>query len=777
LRCASGAGDRSGSTEWAEYESLVGGAPTGGVSGLASLFSFLHLRDQPGPANQEIRYYQPGLLDLTKDKVGAGSIIPGGEEPGQEAIRAVAEEFERAWVGIERRGRRAPFESFLELYRALAWAVPAPTMRPGISLYQFSKAIVALAYCAPQAGGDAIAPPPEEVLLVAGDIPGIQTMIYTVASTAAAKGLRGRSAYVQLLGDAVVRRLRREMKLPSSNVVYVGGGNFLMLAPVSQIDLLGDIQRKLDKLLLRQFTGDLSVVLAWQSMPAGALGSVDFGEQVSKVLEKVRAAKMRRFSHLAENTDGYKDLFEPKEHFVEASEFGCCLVCQKPLSDDERNLRNEGDPRGRARCAQCMGFAELAHALGRADHLVISDAGGSTDKGKQGIQQWQRDLAEVSGYVYHLPPTHRDTPEGFVYTINKPAFWEEGADGFWLIANTTPHVNSYDIKAHGQPRRDGDEGEPLRVWEVKDFHLMARQAQGVRRVGVLRMDVDNLGQLLSTGLRRYDSEGRETAPGDAEPALTLPALATLSQLLSLFFDGRLPELCRQVNPKETELLYVIYSGGDDLFAVGAWDRVVDLAARVREDFRLCTGNNPHIGLSGAVTLETEKFPLYRAAERAGNAEEAAKSYRRGDGRTKDAFALLGQVVGWEEFAEVKKWQSDFHNWVQPPGDGKAVPRALLQLLLRIHALHRQTRKEAARRSGAHFDPHRVYYGRWMWLLSYSIARRLEQLRRAGVSDDVLAGVKSLPEKLMGAQMIEKVGLAARWTELLVRKQGGAEYEQ
>ncbi len=43
--------------------------------------------------------------------------------------------------------------------------------------------------------------------LVGGDIPGIQRTIYTITSKGAAKGLRGRSAFIQLLGDAVVRRV------------------------------------------------------------------------------------------------------------------------------------------------------------------------------------------------------------------------------------------------------------------------------------------------------------------------------------------------------------------------------------------------------------------------------------------------------------------------------------------------------------------------------------------------------------------------------------------
>jgi CRISPR-associated protein Csm1 len=86
------------------------------------------------------------------------------------------------------------------------------------------------------------------------------------------------------------------------------------------------------------------------------------------------------------------------------------------------------------------------------------------------------------------------------------------------------------------------------------------------------MDVDSLGRLFSEGL---------------DGMASLSRLATFSRSLTVFFEGYLNELCRQVDLERgnQSRLYLLYSGGDDLFAVGSWDAVIELAERVRAEFR------------------------------------------------------------------------------------------------------------------------------------------------------------------------------------------------
>ena len=73
----------------------------------------------------------------------------------------------------------------------------------------------------------------------------------------------------------------------------------------------------------------------------------------------------------------------------------------------------------------------------------------------------------------------------------------------------------------------------------------------VNWLGALRMDVDNLGTIFRDGLGQN---------------ATISRMATLSESLRLFFEGYVPQLCKDYNsnPQEKEkkeILELIYAGG------------------------------------------------------------------------------------------------------------------------------------------------------------------------------------------------------------------------
>jgi len=819
---------------WAAYTAVVAGAPDPVVPALPALaapFAFLQLPPLAGNASPDpaLTYYQPGLLRPHAAEPGPGALYaqPVAALPAAATLQAQAQAayhgFVAAWTQAQSGAPAdgAALGRFLECYRAWAWAVPAPGPRPAVALYQFYKTVVALAYCAVPAGTapallPPAAPPPAALLLIAGDIPGIQGTIYTVAAAAAAKGLRGRSAYVQLLADAVVRRVRALLGLPAANLVYAGGGKFLLLAPATAAPAVEQLAAALDDWLLAEFQGDLSVVLVTHALPAADLGTPACAAHLQAVQTALQQARYRRFPGLPASEEGYAKLFGPQAHPVEASARGCCLVCQKPLTAGNQSGEppRDSDPPGRLRCRQCVRFEYLARHLGRATVATIAPI--SPNAAQPSVAASYFDIADIR---YDFDPPAHVSPDEVRLAVNQPAFWESGADGFWLIANTTPYVQDSDVKDYDRrhrpppdPSRPGQflpDPERPKIDDVKDFRQLAEQALGVPRVGVLRMDVDNLGLLLGEGFRRYDTAGHALPPGPSDPALTLPALATLSGGLSLFFEARVPALCAALSAADPDghtraggSLYIIYSGGDDLFVVGGWDRIAVLADRVRTEFGRYTGGNPALGLSAAVTLEGAKFPLYRAAERAKAAEDAAKAYTRADGRRKDAVSLLGQTVGWDEFAPVRAWQDRFYRWIyveRHPEDAlpsaaekEAAPqqklsraaRPLLQLILQIYALHEQTRQAAyaqhRRKLRAHqtagglppnapvFVRHRVAYGRWMWMLQYSLARFVERVPPGPIRAEIREAVQGLQGDCLRPGLIDRVGLAARWAELLLR---------
>ncbi len=93
---------------------------------------------------------------------------------------------------------------------------------------------------------------------------------------------------------------------------------------------------------------------------------------------------------------------------------------------------------------------------------------------------------------------------------------------------------------------------------------------------------------------------------------------------------------------------MIYSGGDDLFIIGSWDVIPEIAMRIREDFRVFTCNNPNFSLSGGITIADEKYPLYKSAESAKKALDDAKSREKYGVVEKDAISFLKETMDWTE---------------------------------------------------------------------------------------------------------------------------------
>jgi CRISPR-associated protein Csm1 len=274
------------------------------------------------------------------------------------------------------------------------------------------------------------------------------------------------------------------------------------------------------------------------------------------------------------------------------------------------------------------------------------------------------------------------------------------------------------------------------------------------------MDVDELGRVFSEGV----------------PDLTLPKLSALSGAMDLFFSGYLNVLVRAQAEND---LYIIYAGGDDLFIVGAWHHLPDLAEAIRNQFKAFTGNNPVLSLSGGITLEGAKFPLYRAAERAGEAEGKAKGHTRPDGGAKDALCFLDTVVGWEDWGVVRQ-QKDEILWLigvrDSSEDKRRLSRALLQVVQSIHQLYRTGLRDArrrVRRENRQRPPDKklplpkpqMFFGRWAWMQAYSLVRMARRSR----DDKVKTRIMDLQKALMQPAMVRYSGLAARWAEYLTRR--------
>ncbi len=230
-------------------------------------------------------------------------------------------DYESLWSGfgrdfkfIQADSYKAFSETLLNLLFKYAGCIPASTINfPDVSLYDHSKMTAALAVCLYDYGQEADKNQ-NPFLLIGGDVSGIQPYIYQIVSKYAGKNLKGRSFYLRLLTDAVVKYILKELNLFQANAIYNSGGSFYLIAPNTLF-----VQKKLEQIVetieQKMFqTHGVTLFLALDSIELSkdALMCRN-GENLSKgwerLFQKRDQRKNRKFSSLV--AANYADFFEP----------------------------------------------------------------------------------------------------------------------------------------------------------------------------------------------------------------------------------------------------------------------------------------------------------------------------------------------------------------------------------------------------------------------------------------------------------------------------------
>ena len=240
----------------------------------------------------------------------------------------------------------------------------------------------------------------------------------------------------------------------------------------------------------------------------------------------------------------------------------------------------------------------------------------------------------------------------------------------------------------------------------------------------------------------------------------------------MFFEAWVPHRCRERNlfPQGRDTVYLTYAGGDDLFLVGGWSVLPELARQIREDFCRYVGGD-HVTVSAGIAIEHARYPLYQLAQDAKHAlDDRAKAYRRPGSRDKDAVCFLGTTMGWEQFAEVTRWKDELLKLLDPPSGPRPLPRGFLGRLSEIHAVYadnaalrrRLFRKKAIDQAQM---AELIQYDRWQWRLVYQLGRFQERYPHwAEPIGQLRLAIAREREGLIGV-----LHVLARWAALLTRE--------
>ena len=222
----------------------------------------------------------------------------------------------------------------------------------------------------------------------------------------------------------------------------------------------------------------------------------------------------------------------------------------------------------------------------------------------------------------------------------------ETDDAQQLLQQTDDVLRVYTKNAQSLLSVGAHYASQLFVGEYHDsnrINELAEKSTGISRIAVCRMDVDDLGKAFISGFERPHAAAAE----DQYKYVTISRTASFSRQMSRFFKYYINSILARVT-KDALAVTNEYSGGDDVFLVGAWDHILEAAMRIQEGFQTYTCHTLH--LSAGILLKNAIYPIRRSASEAAELEAFAKSH---DGKNAVTIfeASAQQTYPWQIFQD------------------------------------------------------------------------------------------------------------------------------
>lgn len=454
----------------------------------------------------------------------------------------------------------------------------------------------------------------DSFLLISGDISGIQDFLYTIPSKGALKSLRGRSFFLEILLESFIDELLENLNLSRANILYSGGGHFYIIADNSAEtkNLIDDVKSEFNRWLFENYGTKLYLALGYAKCSAEDLMESKLQRNIFAAVSRVvNADKLSRYDR-----NMLEKMFDSSyinDNLANGRECGVCHTSvNKLVKDDEAYI-----------CSNCFNLRQIGAVLLQEKAVfVISD-----EEDSDGLELF------AYGKKYWLYVVKADSLNKFnkkiirIYSKNTAVTGEKISTRLWLADYSYKTAN----------------GKIVDLKELAD--LSCGEKNGISRLGVLRADVDNLGAAFISGFINYKNID------DPAKYATFSRYADLSRDMVMFFKLAVNKICcgsmdgldsnkhkpfnifgmaKELNRK----IHIVYSGGDDMFIVGAWDDLIEVAVDIRKAFARFTNNK--LSFSAGLAMFSSSYPINKMAELTGMLEDAAKNIP-----DKDSIALFG----------------------------------------------------------------------------------------------------------------------------------------
>ncbi|MFZ2634102.1 MAG: type III-A CRISPR-associated protein Cas10/Csm1 [Desulfosalsimonadaceae bacterium] len=629
-------------------------------------------------------------------------------------------------------------ESLAMIYTSAVPAARAGHVIPDVSLYDHLKttsAIAAALYLFHKQTGSMTIPDikqetNQKFLMISGDFYGIQNFIFSGDTQKnRSKMLRGRSFAVSLFSELAADMLCRKIGIPSISVILNAAGKFTLIAPNTEDSkhAISAVEQTINNWLIKASFGETAMGISFIEVSAKDFVKGDFAEPWDKLKNRMENKKYHKFD-LSQFGGPVSDYLDSFNNDLESP---LCPFCGKrPSAAKAENSRFAGDKT--SSCTLCRDHIFLGENLVKnklvaitardaeikGDHNKLLEPifgeyqvafleGGLNDMAKNGklLKYW--DVSNPTEGKFNKNVTARFI-NGYVPVYNKDDFTDDRL--LWGKKEQDKKCDQIDEMAFGAPKTFAHIAN-------KSLTLMDGKFAGVEALGVLKADVDNLGLLMSCGLKGEH--------------FTLSRLATLSRQLNYYFSVYLPHVL--MTQPEFNNVYTVFAGGDDLFLIGPWNRILTLSEHIRTSFSKYVCNNPEIHLSAGISLHKPNTPVGFMAESAEHAMESAKDSGR------NRVTVFSETVLWEEMIQLTTIRAELEIWLEKEWINAA-------MLYRLNQVMKMAGDEKRLVNDHEIHMEDMECTKWRALLSYNVgrnaAKELKPEERPAVIDHVIKSLNN-----------------------------------
>ncbi len=677
--------------------------------------------------NLESYRYRYALGEITPEGIFPKLASASGQSSDDAASREYRDLFARFTEGLGQLAHKGHiplwFENLDSLLMRFASHIPAATVGkviPDVSLYDHSRTTAALAtaiylyhFHNDTLNEEGIRSDEEKKLLVVtGDFYGIQSFIFSEGGStnkASAKILRGRSFAVSLLSELAAHMVAEEAGLPHSSVVLNAAGKFTAILPNTKeaIARTDKVEETINAWLIENYFGEVSIGFSTVEASCADFLSSSF----EGLWDRVMAASEKRKYHKIDLERYGGTAVDHLDKFNNDLNRKLCPFCGKrPSSREVEDDGILGDTR--SSCTICRDHIYLGANLVRANRLAVTS--GSEIQG-DGLREPIFGRYQVSLHAEKKSDFAVNTGNLIKYWDISPAT-EQGA----LRDTASRFINGYvPVFSHADTSYDmldrllGGRKSTKKMDELfdlatreqgqpKPFDWLAKMAQtrdengklsGIEALGVLKADIDHLGLVLACGMKH--------------PSLS--RLSTLSRQINYYFAVHLP-FSLKTRPEFRDI-YTVFAGGDDLFLIGPWNRMIEFARFLKNSFADYVCHTEQLTISAGIFLCKTGEPVLSIQEKADNALKLAK------GNDRDSIAIFGIPVKWETFGELESIRETIAAWVK---DG-TINNAMLYRFNELIDMAKKE-KELLRKETVSLEDLECL--KWKARLKYSLARNV-----------------------------------------------------